>query len=100
MTASAPGRAASTGTLCGESVAHHESAVAGWLKGIWRLSGTVGVGLLGRVGVEHGDLWLDGTALPGRRQGPIVLTYLALHRHPVSRDDLADLRAVLRHPGS
>jgi SARP family transcriptional regulator, regulator of embCAB operon len=42
------------------------------------------------MGVEHGDLWLDGSALPGR-QGRIVLAYLALCRHPVSRDELADL---------
>jgi len=71
-------------------VAHYESAVEGWLEGIWRLSGTVRVRLLGRLGVEHGDLWLDGSALPGR-QGRIVLAYLALHHHAVSRDDLADL---------
>jgi DNA-binding SARP family transcriptional activator len=42
------------------------------------------------MGVEHGDLWLDGSALPGR-QGRIVLSYLALCHHPVSRDELADL---------
>jgi DNA-binding SARP family transcriptional activator len=60
------------------------------LEGIWRLSGTVRVRLLGRLGVEHGDRWLDGSALPGR-QGRIVLAYLALHHHAVSRDDLADL---------
>jgi DNA-binding SARP family transcriptional activator len=60
------------------------------LEGIWRLSGTVRVRLLGRLGIEHGQLWLDGSALPGR-QGRIVLAYLALSRHPVSRADLADL---------
>jgi len=48
------------------------------------------VRLLGRLGVEHGDLWLDGAELPGR-QGRLVLAYLALHRHAVARDDLADL---------
>lgn len=41
------------------------------------------------MGVEHGDLWLEGSALPGR-QGRIVLAYLALCHHPVSRDELAD----------
>jgi DNA-binding SARP family transcriptional activator len=71
-------------------VAHYESVVDGWLEGIWRVSGTVRVRLLGRLGVEHGDLWLDGSALPGR-QGRIVLAYLVLHRHPVPRDDLADV---------
>jgi SARP family transcriptional regulator, regulator of embCAB operon len=60
------------------------------LEGIWRLSGTVRVRLLGRPGVEHGRRWLDGSALPGR-QGRIVLAYLALCHHPVSRDLLADL---------
>ena len=71
-------------------MAHYESAFGGSLEGIWRLSGTVRVRLLGRLGVEHGDLWLDGAALPGR-QGRLVLAYLALHRHAVARDDLADL---------
>jgi DNA-binding SARP family transcriptional activator len=60
------------------------------LKGIWRLSGTVRVRLLGRLGIEHGQRWLDGSALPGR-QGRIVLAYLALCHYPVSRDELADL---------
>jgi DNA-binding SARP family transcriptional activator len=46
--------------------------------------------LLGRLGIEHGRRWLDGSALPGR-QGRIVLAYLTLCHHPVSRDDLADL---------
>jgi SARP family transcriptional regulator, regulator of embCAB operon len=54
------------------------------------LSGTVRVRLLGRLGIEHGERWLDGTALPGR-QGRIVLAYLALCHYPVSRDELADL---------
>jgi DNA-binding SARP family transcriptional activator len=54
------------------------------------LSGTVGVRLLGRLGVEHGPHWLDGSALPGR-QGRVVLAYLALCHHPVARDELADL---------
>jgi DNA-binding SARP family transcriptional activator len=48
------------------------------------------VRLLGRVGIEHGDAWLDGAALPGR-QGRLVLAHLALHHHAVARDDLADL---------
>jgi len=60
------------------------------LEGIWRLSGTVRVRLLGRLGIEHGPRWLDGSALSGR-QGRIVLAYLALCHHPVSRDELADL---------
>jgi len=50
----------------------------------------VRVRLLGRLGIEHGQCWLDGSALPGR-QGRIVLAYLALCHHPVSRDELADL---------
>jgi SARP family transcriptional regulator, regulator of embCAB operon len=50
----------------------------------------VRVRLLGRLGIEHGQRWLDGSALPGR-QGRIVLAYLALRHHPVSRDELADL---------
>ena len=54
------------------------------------MSGTVVVRLLGRLGVEHGQRWLDGSALPGR-QGRIVLAYLALCHHPVARDELADL---------
>ena len=54
------------------------------------MSGTVRVRLLGRLGIEHGQRWLDGSALPGR-QGRIVLAYLALCHHPVSRDELADL---------
>jgi len=48
------------------------------------------VRLLGRMGVEHGRQWLDGSALPGR-QGRVVLAYLALCHQPVSRDELADL---------
>lgn len=60
------------------------------MEGIWRLSGTVRVRLLGRLGVEHGRRWLDGAALPGR-QGRIVLAYLALRHDPVPRDELADL---------
>jgi DNA-binding SARP family transcriptional activator len=71
-------------------VAHYESAFDGWLEGIWRLSATVRVRLLGRMGVEHEGLWLDGSALPGR-QGRVVLAHLALCHHPVSRDALADL---------
>jgi SARP family transcriptional regulator, regulator of embCAB operon len=54
------------------------------------LSGTVRVRLLGRVGIEHGQRWLDGSAFPGR-QGRIVVAYLALCHYPVSRDELADL---------
>ncbi|HEY7044330.1 MAG TPA: BTAD domain-containing putative transcriptional regulator [Nocardioidaceae bacterium] len=54
------------------------------------MSGTVRVRLLGRLGVERGDRWLDGAALPGR-QGRIVLAYLTLHHHAVARDELADL---------
>jgi DNA-binding SARP family transcriptional activator len=54
------------------------------------LSGTVRVRLLGRLGIEHGQRWLDGSALPGR-QGRIVFAYLALCHHPVARDELADL---------
>ena len=46
--------------------------------------------LLGRMGVEHGQQWLDGSALPGR-QGRVVLAYLVLCHQPVSRDELADL---------
>jgi SARP family transcriptional regulator, regulator of embCAB operon len=42
------------------------------------------------MGVEHGRQWLDGAVLPGR-QGRVVLAYLALRHHPVSRDELADL---------
>ena len=54
------------------------------------MSGTVRVRLLGRLGIEHGQRWLDGSALPGR-QGRIVLAYLALCHYPVSRDELADV---------
>lgn len=54
------------------------------------MSGAVRVRLLGRLGIEHGERWLDGSALPGR-QGRIVLAYLALCHYPVSRDELADL---------
>jgi SARP family transcriptional regulator, regulator of embCAB operon len=54
------------------------------------MSGTVRVRLLGRLGIERGDAWLDGATLPGR-QGRIVLAYLALHRHAISRPDLADV---------
>jgi SARP family transcriptional regulator, regulator of embCAB operon len=54
------------------------------------LSGTVRVRLLGRLGIEHGQRLLDGSALPGR-QGRTVLAYLALCHYPVSRDELADL---------
>jgi DNA-binding SARP family transcriptional activator len=50
----------------------------------------VRVRLLGRLGIEHGQRWLDGSALPGR-QGRIVFAFLALCRYPVSRDELADL---------
>jgi DNA-binding SARP family transcriptional activator len=53
------------------------------------MSDAVVVRLLGRLSVEHGRRWLDGTALPGR-QGRVVLAYLALSRHPVGRDELAD----------
>jgi DNA-binding SARP family transcriptional activator len=42
------------------------------------------------LGIEHGQRWLDGSALPGR-QGRIVLAYLALRHEPVPRDELADL---------
>jgi len=48
------------------------------------------VRLLGRLGVEHEEQWLDGAALPGR-QGRLVLAYLALSHHPVARDELADV---------
>ncbi len=54
------------------------------------MSGTVRVRLLGRLGIERGDAWLDGSALPGR-QGRIVLAYLALSHHAIARDDLAEL---------
>jgi DNA-binding SARP family transcriptional activator len=60
------------------------------LEGIWRLAGTLRVRLLGRLGVEHGESWLDGSTLPGR-QGRIVFAYLALYHHPVARDELADV---------
>ena len=69
---------------------HYEAASDGSLEGAWRLSGTVRVRLLGRLGVEHGRRWLDGAELPGR-QGRIVLAHLALSHHPVARDELADL---------
>jgi len=49
----------------------------------------VHVRLLGRLAVECGECRLDGSQLPGG-QGRVVLAYLALARHPVSRDDLAD----------
>jgi DNA-binding SARP family transcriptional activator len=71
-------------------VPHYEPTFGGWLEGIWRLSETVRIRLLGRLGLEHGRRWLDGSALPGR-QGRIVLAHLALCHHPVSRDELADL---------
>jgi SARP family transcriptional regulator, regulator of embCAB operon len=71
-------------------VRHYEAGFGGRLEGIWRLSGIVRVRLLGRLGVEHGERWLDGSSLPGR-QGRMVLAYLALARHPVARDELADL---------
>jgi DNA-binding SARP family transcriptional activator len=48
------------------------------------------VRLLGRLGIEHGSRWLDGSALPGR-QGRVVLAFLALRHQPVARDELADL---------
>ena len=51
---------------------------------------TVRVRLLGRLGIEHGDRWLDGAALPGR-QGRIVFAYLALCHHPIARDEIADV---------
>ena len=54
------------------------------------MSGTVRVRLLGRLGIEHGQRWLDGSTLPGR-QGRIVVAYLALCHYPVSRDELADV---------
>jgi DNA-binding SARP family transcriptional activator len=54
------------------------------------LSEAVRVRLLGRMGVENGQRGLDGSALPGR-QGRVVVAYLALNHHPVSRDELADL---------
>jgi DNA-binding SARP family transcriptional activator len=54
------------------------------------MSATVRVRLLGRLGVEHGHHWLDGSGLPGR-QGRVVLAYLALCHHPVARDELADV---------
>jgi SARP family transcriptional regulator, regulator of embCAB operon len=54
------------------------------------MSVTVRVRLLGRLGVEQGHHWLDGSALPGR-QGRVVLAYLALCHQPVARDELADL---------
>ena len=54
------------------------------------MSATVRVRLLGRMGIEHGQGWLDGSALPGH-QGRIVLAYLALCHHPVARAELADL---------
>ena len=54
------------------------------------MSGTVRLRLLGRMGIEHGQRWLDGSTLPGR-QGRIVLAYLALCHYPVSREELADL---------
>jgi DNA-binding SARP family transcriptional activator len=73
-----------------DSVPHYESPVGGQLEGIWRLSGTIRVHLLGRLGVEHGPQWLDGSTLPGR-QGRIVLAHLALCHHPVARDELAEL---------
>lgn len=69
---------------------HYESAFGASLEGIWRLSGTVRIRLLGRPGIEHGQRWLDGSELPGR-QGRIVLAHLALSRHPVARDELADV---------
>ena len=75
------------------SVRHYEVAVGGRLERIWRLSATVRVRLLGRMGIEHGQGWLDGSALSGR-QGRIVLAYLALCHHPVARAELVDL--VLR----
>jgi DNA-binding SARP family transcriptional activator len=78
------------GSLLLGYVRHYEAAFGEPLEGIWRLSGTVRVRLLGRVGIEHGQRWLDGSALPGR-QGRIVLAHLALCHDPVSRADLADL---------
>lgn len=69
---------------------HYEPAFGPSLEGIWRLSGTVRVRLLGRLGVEHRQRWIDGAALPGR-QGRVVLAHLALCHHPVARDELADL---------
>ena len=54
------------------------------------MSGTARVRLLGRLGIEHGQRWLDGSVLPGR-QARIVLAYLALCHHPVARDEPADL---------
>jgi DNA-binding SARP family transcriptional activator len=72
-----------------DAVSHYEAGFVASLEGIWRMSEAVVVRLLGRLGVEHGPRWLDGTALPGR-QGRVVLAYLALSRHPVARDELAD----------
>jgi DNA-binding SARP family transcriptional activator len=49
----------------------------------------VHVHLLGRLGVEHGERWLDGSQLPGS-QGRLVLAYLALAHGPVPRSELGD----------
>jgi DNA-binding SARP family transcriptional activator len=46
--------------------------------------------LLGRLCVEVGDVVVPGSAFPGR-QGRLAFAYLAANRHPVSRDDLAEV---------
>lgn len=49
----------------------------------------VRVRLLGRLNLQAGDVLVPATAFPGR-QGRLAFTYLAAHRHPVTRDELAE----------
>jgi class 3 adenylate cyclase len=51
---------------------------------------TVHIHLLGQVGLESGEEVVPASALPGR-QGRMAFAYLVLARHPVSRDEVAEL---------
>jgi SARP family transcriptional regulator, regulator of embCAB operon len=48
------------------------------------------VHLLGRFCVEVGDVVLPASAFPGR-QGRLAFAFLAINRHPVGRDELAEV---------
>lgn len=49
----------------------------------------VQVRLLGRMNLQAGEVLVPATAFPGR-QGRLAFAYLAAHRHPVTRDELAE----------
>lgn len=48
------------------------------------------VHLLGRMCLESGDVLLPASAFPGR-QGRLAFAFLAAHRHPISREQLAEV---------